>query len=423
MPTAPVAGASSGVNYESNQQKKRRKGLLNEMPKMEAVQTNESMTSAGRLNDMLKSDSKLMQRAATQANQAANNRGLLNSSMAVGAAQGAMIDRAQPFAMQDSNNLIQNARQDAAAINDQRMLQSSTLADSYLSNQNFQQQGALAEQQAGLQAQMAAQEQAYNIGTMELQSSLQAQRDQRLANIDAEQARLQADLQEAASRNDFNRQQQLTEQSAVLQKERDRLLFEQEQQMTDEQALIQAERDRRLADLEEQQINRNAEIQLQRDNRLASLDQQQTELQAQLNEAAAQNDLRRQEQLNRQSAQIQQERDTLLFEQDLDTTAQEYGLRAEEIALEGEQTMEKLYGTSLANAWGVMGNNITDIVAQSLIEINDIQTNPNIEAKDKTKMIKDIQDARDADVEFQAQLYETFPGTLQNTGVFPSSVG
>ena len=85
--------------------------------------------------------------------------------------------------------------------------------------------------------------------------------------------------------------------------------------------------------------------------------------------------------------------------------------------------MERLYGTSLANAWGVMGNNVTDIVAQTLIEINDIQTNPNIEPEDKTELIADLQEARDADVEFQAELYSTLPDTLQDTGVFPSNVG
>jgi len=111
------------------------------------------------------------------------------------------------------------------------------------------------------------------------------------------------------------------------------------------------------------------------------------------------------------------------FEQGLAQTAQEYGLRSDLLAQEGDQAMEKLYGTSLANAWGVMGNNVTDIVAQTLIEVNDIQTNPNIESEDKTQLIADLLEARDADVEFQAELYSTLPDTLQDTGVFPSNVG
>jgi len=324
VPKPPVAGADAGFGFNDDEAKKRRQSVMGEMPEMDEVETDESMTSAGRLNQMLESDSPLMQRAETQGLQQANQRGLLNSSMAVGAAQGAMIDRAQPFALQDSNNLMQNARQDAAAQNEMNMLQGSTLADSFLNNQQFQQQSALQQQDYDIRS-----------GLAEQQAGFQAQRDERIAQLDEQQMQLQAELNEAAAQNDFGRQQQL----------------------------------------------------------------------------------------NEQAAQIQQERDELLFEQDLESTAQQYGLESDILAQEGQQQMERLYGTSLANAWGVMGNNVTDIVAQTLIEINDIQTNPNIDADDKTQLIADLQEARDTDVEFQAELYSTLPDTLQDTGVFPSTVG
>ena len=346
VPKAPVAGANAGFDFDDNSSKQRRQNLMGEMPSMAEVDANESMTSAGRLDQMLQSGSPLMERAKTQGKQSANSRGLLNSSMAAGAAQGAMIDRAQPFALQDSNNLMQNARQNADAENQQNMLQSSTLADSFLNNQQFQQQSALQSQ-------------------------------------------------------DYNIRSNLQEQQSGLQAQQEAQQFGYEQALTGQQA----------------------EIQEQRDNRLAELDRQQTQLQADLTEAQAQNDFGRQQQLNEQSAALQQERDELLFSQDLDRTAQEYGLRSEMLEQEGQQAMENLYGTSLANAWGVMGNNVTDIVAQSMIEINDIQSNPNIDADDKTDMIEQIKSARDSDVEFQAELYSTLPDTLQNTNVFPDSVG
>ena len=346
VPKPPVANASAGFDFEDPNSNQRRQNLMSEMPEMADVQSDESMTSAGRLDQMLQSDSALMRRAATQGRQMANQRGLLNSSMAAGAAQGAMIDRAQPFALQDSNNLMQNARQNAAAQNEMNMLQGSTLADSFLNNQQFQQQ-----------------------------SALQAQ--------------------------DYDIRSGLQEQQAGLQAQQEAQRFGYEQALTEQQAGIQEQRDIRLADLEQQQI----------------------ELQAELNEAAAQNDFGRQQQLNEQAAQIQEERDQLLFEQDLEATAQQYGLESDILAQEGQQQMERLYGTSLANAWGVMGNNVTDIVAQALIEINDIQNNPNIEPEDKTALIEDIQEARDADVEFQGELYASLPDTLQNTGVFPETVG
>jgi hypothetical protein len=70
--------------------------------KMTADQTVE-----GRLDGIMAKDSPLMQRAATQGTQYANQRGLLNSSMAAGAAQGAMIDRATPIAQQDAQQAWQ----------------------------------------------------------------------------------------------------------------------------------------------------------------------------------------------------------------------------------------------------------------------------------------------------------------------------
>ena len=111
------------------------------------------------------------------------------------------------------------------------------------------------------------------------------------------------------------------------------------------------------------------------------------------------------------------------FEQDLASAAQRYEIDSALLEQEGNQAMERLYGTSLANAWGVMGNNVTDIVAQSLANIQTIQNNPNIDPESKTEMIQEILDMRDQDVEFQAELYATLPGTLQDTGVFPATVG
>ena len=59
-------------------------------------------TVAGQMDDLLKSDSPYMQQAATAGKQMAGSRGLLNSSMAAGAAQGAAISAAMPIAAQDA---------------------------------------------------------------------------------------------------------------------------------------------------------------------------------------------------------------------------------------------------------------------------------------------------------------------------------
>jgi len=71
-------------------------------------------TVAGQMNTLLAADSPYMQSAAGNANTLANSRGLLNSSLAVGAAQKAAIDSAMPIAQQDSTiaaNAAQSAQQ------------------------------------------------------------------------------------------------------------------------------------------------------------------------------------------------------------------------------------------------------------------------------------------------------------------------
>lgn len=57
-----------------------------------------------RMSGLLSRNSDYMQRAKSRANQLSNRRGLMNSSMAVGAAHGAAIDAALPIAQQDASS-------------------------------------------------------------------------------------------------------------------------------------------------------------------------------------------------------------------------------------------------------------------------------------------------------------------------------
>jgi hypothetical protein len=59
-------------------------------------------TVSGQLDQILSSDSALMRRAENFAGAKSNKTGMLGSSMATGAAQGAMIDKALPIAQQDA---------------------------------------------------------------------------------------------------------------------------------------------------------------------------------------------------------------------------------------------------------------------------------------------------------------------------------
>jgi hypothetical protein len=69
-----------------------------------------SQTVQGQLGGILKQDSPLMQLAGTQAKQQMSGRGLLNSSMAVGAGQNAVIQNALPIAQQDAATRADAAR-------------------------------------------------------------------------------------------------------------------------------------------------------------------------------------------------------------------------------------------------------------------------------------------------------------------------
>lgn len=190
-------------------------------------------TSQGQLDDILSEDSPLMQRASGQGRQAANSRGLLNSSMASQAAQGAMIDRATPLAQQDAQTHFQNTQANA----DRRM-------QDYMSDKQYGQQIGLNQQQ---------------------------------------------------------------------------------------------------------------------------------------------------------------------YNQKIGLNQQQYGF-----------DMDRLQASSTANAWGVMSNNITDIVAQSMDAINNIQANPNIDTENKSSMIEQILEMRDTDIEFQGGLYDSLSGYLRDTGLFPN---
>jgi hypothetical protein len=65
-----------------------------------AVDSNELVST--QINKVIGEDSPLMQQAGTRAKQAANGRGLLNSTMAIQAGQAAVMDRALPIAQSDA---------------------------------------------------------------------------------------------------------------------------------------------------------------------------------------------------------------------------------------------------------------------------------------------------------------------------------
>ena len=160
-------------------------------------------TVAGQMDNLLKSDSPYMQQAATAGKQMAGSRGLLNSSMAAGAAQGASIERALPIAQADANTYNAFAGQKygtqlQGAINNQ--VQGFTQDNMNLGNTL---QKELNQQQQGFQQDNMRLGDTIQQTQMKLQNAL-SQGDMRLANT------LQQQLN--SQQQQFTRENMATEQ-------------------------------------------------------------------------------------------------------------------------------------------------------------------------------------------------------------------
>lgn len=93
------AGAAQSTATDANAQK---------------VNVGDNQLVENRINGIIDKNSPLMQQAATEAKQQMASRGLVNSSMAVGAGQAALYKTALPIAAQDANTYAEAARQNAA---------------------------------------------------------------------------------------------------------------------------------------------------------------------------------------------------------------------------------------------------------------------------------------------------------------------
>ena len=98
--------------------------------------TGEAQMLSERLSGVLESDSPYIQRARTKAMEAAGSRGLMDSSMASGAAEGAAIDRGLDVARGD----VDVDKFNVGAENEARALQYKTAADVSGRTQEFQNQ-------------------------------------------------------------------------------------------------------------------------------------------------------------------------------------------------------------------------------------------------------------------------------------------
>lgn len=150
----------------------------------EKIQLKPEDTMEHRIQGIIQKNSPLMQMAQTQGLQSANRRGLLNSSIAVGEAQKAVIGAALPIASQDASTSFQANTLNQQAGNE-------ALRFSVAGAQNIQAIGAQGEQQRGLSAQEYTQTKDLNEQT----TKAQLDRDILTHRQTLEQARAAGDIQ------------------------------------------------------------------------------------------------------------------------------------------------------------------------------------------------------------------------------------
>ena len=109
--------------------------------------------ASSQLNDITSQDSPLMKRARQEGILSAAKRGLQNSSIAAGAAQGAIVDRATPLAQTNAQQLSQQSLANQAAINQAREV--STGRETDISSLNAQLGTGTSQFNAGQQNEIA----------------------------------------------------------------------------------------------------------------------------------------------------------------------------------------------------------------------------------------------------------------------------
>lgn len=143
-----------------------------------AWNVSDNQTVAGNVAKIIASGSPLNDLAETRAKQEMNSRGLINSSMAVGAGQKALYESALPMATQDAATFGQAAHYNVDAVNQQKgrdvqNLQQTNLTNSAATNTQATQQAELDQQ-----AKIANAQSANQVGMFNSEQYLKSQLDE-----------------------------------------------------------------------------------------------------------------------------------------------------------------------------------------------------------------------------------------------------
>lgn len=161
----PVAPPSTGINLSQLQGTTRWD-----------VQPNETVRS--QLQQIIADDSPLMQQARARALQTANSRGLLNSSMAMTAADSAMYDAAMPIATQDASTFARAGEFNANTSNTFARDNNQFTRDAFMADFNVGANDWAAQQQFDREYQMLDRQQQLTLERDAIQNGYTSARDQ-----------------------------------------------------------------------------------------------------------------------------------------------------------------------------------------------------------------------------------------------------
>ena len=316
-------------------------------------------TVAGQMDKILSSNSPLLQRAKTRAAQAANSRGLLNSSMGVQAGEEAVLTTAMPMAQQDASTYANQGLVNQGAQNQFSTAANKYNTDSAMSQQQFGQNFQLSDQQYGQQTGTGAYRGQGLIGA-NLQSQLALQKGQQ--DFSASEAALGRTQQTALQEG----QQGFASGEAALGR-------------TQQTALQEGQQDFASG---ESELDRTQQVTLMRDAHKNAVSTAKTQQEYEQANLTLKNGL--QEEL----LELGQDNDLELAKMNSDLAT------------------GKMSAEVYANTQGAYLSSVSELVRQTQITVGEIQMTEGISAADKKLMLADQATLLKAHMKQQKTLYE-----------------
>ena len=358
-------------------------------------QVSSDETVAGQMDKILSSNSPLLQRAKTRAAQAANSRGLLNSSMGVQAGEEAVLTTAMPMAQQAATAYNQQGLANQNAQNQFSSAANKYSTDSAMDQQRYGQGFQLAEQQYGQQTGTGAYGGQGLIGA-NLQSQLALQQSRQ--SHDATQSQLGREQQTALQQG----QQGFASGESALGRAQQQNLLASEQAYGATQS--QLGREQQTALQQGQQDFSASESALGREQQLTAINE------THKNAVASAKTAQEYDQANMtMQNDLQKQLVSLGHSNDL-------GLKQ----LDGDLQMGKLSAEVYANTQGAYLQSVSELVRQTQITVGEIQMKEGISADDKASMLVDQATLLTAHIAAQKSMYQGSATWDQDWAAMPS---